>query len=87
MNQIPENLILKNAAHAAAADAAHAATTEKPIMQQIVEAAKSGGYSAARKVADELIGVPMRVKWAPIIAETNKQAQDLVIRLCAMGRE
>jgi hypothetical protein len=78
------------AADAAAAYAYAYAAADAPIFKQLVEAAKSGGYWAARKVADETIGKHIREQFADVadvIVQQQTSTQDLVRRMCAVTAE
>jgi hypothetical protein len=78
------------AAYAYAASAAYVASAayaaSADLWKRLVEAAKSGGYAAAKKLADKTIGAETKKRLAPVIAEAEASAQDVVRRMCAVVR-
>lgn len=65
----------------------YAAGCDHTVFTRLVEAGRGGGYTDARQLAFELIGVPLRVKLEDVIRETNAGARDLVLAMCAMTED
>lgn len=73
-----------SAVYAVSAVDAVDAVSAKAAWSAILDAARAGGYAAARRVAEELLGKPLRSNHAEAIAAVQASTQDLVRRMCAL---